>query len=79
MLEETACIPRMYAVTKEALIMRAATIIEIFVPLSTFTPIDLYRRHLEHTGSAVLGCDDEFTTEWAQAVIADALTFLPAE
>jgi hypothetical protein len=74
LLEETALRSRMYAVTKEALVMRAATVLELFV--EDFKPQPFYERHLDRYGSAIVGLEEPFTDDWAIRVMADAIRLL---
>lgn len=73
-LAETAATPRMFATSREALVMRVATVLEVC--LETFDVRAFYAKHLEPHGSLYLGLDKPLTDEWGRAVIADGLEML---
>lgn len=75
LLEETRRAPRMFASTKEALLSRCSTVLEMLGIEGAGQAF--YLRHLYSRASVVCGLEDPVDDEWAEAVILDALSQLP--
>jgi hypothetical protein len=67
--------PRMYASTREALLMRVSTILEMVD--DNYDARDLYEKHGSPTGNVYGDMDKQYEDEWARCVIDKALTLLP--
>jgi hypothetical protein len=74
MLQTAGARPRMYALSKEAFVMRATTVLEVFI--DGFNAMEFYERHLERYGSSLKGLSDPVEDKWGQSVMADALKVL---
>lgn len=73
-LLELKIAPRMFATSKEALIMRVTTILEM--TLDDFDAHAFYNKHLEKKGTTYINLNDLFDKNWADAIIDDAITYL---
>jgi hypothetical protein len=74
LLQETSATPRMFATTREALVMRVATVLEVC--LDRFDVRAFYAKHLEPHGSLYLGIDKPLVDDWGRGVITDGLEML---
>lgn len=66
--------PRMYAASRESMMNRVATILEM--ASIEFIVIDFYAKHLGTKGNAYATFSEEFQDDWAHQVIDDALLLL---
>lgn len=71
LLEDTYKTPGMFCYTKEALLMRVTTALDLVGV--KYNPIDLYKKHLELQGSTFKGLTDSFDDLWGKNVITDAI------
>lgn len=69
--------PRMFASSRESMMNRVATILEMADV--DFVVIDFYKKHLGTYGCAYLTWHEEFQDEWGHQVIDDALQLLHKE
>jgi hypothetical protein len=74
LLNETKKYPNMFASTKEAFIMRVATILEMVLP--KFNILEFYKKHIIFYNNIFLDLNEEFSVSWAENVIFNALEML---
>lgn len=73
-MNETKKYPNMFASTKEAFIMRVATILEMVLP--KFNILEFYKKHIVFYNNIFLDLNEEFSVSWAENVIFNALEML---
>jgi hypothetical protein len=70
-LDVTRKTPRMFASSRESMLNRVATVMEMIEV--DFVPTDFYVKHLGAQGSSYKSWDDPVDDDWARVVIDDAL------
>lgn len=73
-LEQTHKTPRMFCFTKEGLLMRVTTTLDLAG--IEFNGINFYKKYLELQGSAFKGLSDSFDDLWARKIIDEALEMI---
>lgn len=68
MLLDTLAAPKMYAYTKEGLLMRVSTILELI------SDINIGTFYIKHSGFSNL--DKQYSDAWARLLIVDALELI---